>query len=72
MTGSGTVVASIGAGAAQDGSSNASEASTSTDNTVTYNQPDNIAPTVTINQGGSQADPPSASPIASTWCSTKP
>ena len=63
MTGSGTVVASIGAGAAQDGSSNASEASTSTDNTVTYNQPDNIAPTVTINQGGSQADPTSASPI---------
>ena len=63
MTGSGTVVASIGAGAAQDGASNPSEASTSTDNSVTYEEPDNIAPTVTIDQGGSQSDPTSTSPI---------
>jgi hypothetical protein len=36
MTSDGTVVASIGAGAAQDAAGNASAASTSTDNTVTY------------------------------------
>ena len=36
MTGSGTVIASIAAGVAQDGAGNPNIASTSTDNTVTY------------------------------------
>jgi hypothetical protein len=39
MTSSGTVVASIGAGAASDAASNPNTASTSTDNTVTFNAP---------------------------------
>jgi LPXTG-motif cell wall-anchored protein len=60
MNGVGTVVASIGAGAATDSATNDSTASTSTDNQVTF---DNVAPTVTINQDGAQADPTSTSPI---------
>src|SRR5262249_1897194 len=65
MTGSGTVVASVPAGAAQDASANTSNASTSTDNTVTFDNapPDTTAPTVTINQGIAQADPTGTSPI---------
>src|SRR5262249_54748717 len=47
MSGVGTVVASIPAGVAT-GASGANAASTSTDNTVTY---DPVKPTVTINQG---------------------
>ena len=39
MTTSGTVIASIGAGVATDALGNTSSASTSTDNTVTWNQP---------------------------------
>ncbi len=60
MTGSGTVIASLAAGVAHDASATANAASTSTDNTVTY---DNVAPTVTINQAAAQADPTTASPI---------
>jgi hypothetical protein len=60
MSGSGTVNASVDAGVAHDAAGNPSEASTSTDNTVTY---DVTAPTVTINQAAGQADPTSASPI---------
>jgi YVTN family beta-propeller protein len=59
MVGNGTVVASIPAGAVTSGPLS-SLASTSTDNTVTF---DAVAPTVTINQAGGQADPASASPI---------
>ncbi|HPM80940.1 MAG TPA: Ig-like domain-containing protein, partial [Candidatus Anammoximicrobium sp.] len=54
MTGDGDVVASVIAGAATDAAGNANEASTSTDNTVTY---DATAPTVTIEQAAGQADP---------------
>jgi len=54
-----TVTASVDAGAAQDGTGNDSEASTSTDNSVLYD----IAPEVTINQGSAQSDPTSSSPI---------
>ena len=50
----GTVIASFPAGVAHDVSGNANTACTSTDNTVTY---DNTAPTVTINQAATQADP---------------
>ena len=57
---SGTVIASIGAGVATDGVGNGNTASTSTDNTVTF---DTTAPTVTINQATGQADPTGGSPI---------
>ncbi len=60
MTGNGTVMASLAAGVAHDAAGNASVASTSTDNTVTY---DTTAPTVTINQAAGQADPTNTSPI---------
>ncbi len=60
MTGSGTVTASLAAGVAHDAGATANSASTSTDNSVTY---DNVAPTVTIDQAAGQADPTNASPI---------
>jgi LPXTG-site transpeptidase (sortase) family protein len=60
MTTSGTVVASIPASVVTDSVGNNNFASTSTDNTVTY---DAAAPTVTIDQAGGQADPTNASPI---------
>lgn len=55
-----TVTAAIGSGAAQDLAGNSSEASTSTDNSVSF---DTTQPTVTINQGSSQADPANVEPI---------
>ncbi len=60
MTGSGTVTATIAAGVAHDASATANSASTSTDNSVTY---DNVAPTVTIIQAAAQADPTNTGPI---------
>ena len=54
MTSSGTVIATIAAGVAHDAAGNANTASTSTDNTVTW---DVTAPTVTIDQAAGQADP---------------
>jgi hypothetical protein len=60
MTGTGTVVASIPAGAAVNGLGVASAASTSTDNTVTF---DNVPPSVTVNQAVGQADPTNVSSI---------
>ena len=64
MTNSGTVIASIPAGKAWDGAGNANLASTTgntaqTDNVVTFN----AAPTVTINQASTQADPTKESPV---------
>jgi hypothetical protein len=63
MTGTGTVVATIPAGAAVDQANNGNTASTFTDNTVTF---DNVAPTVTIDQAVGQADPTNSSPISFT------
>ena len=60
MTGDGTVIATLAAGVAHDAAGNANTASTSADNTVTY---DVTAPTVTINQAATQADPTNTSPI---------
>lgn len=60
MTNSGTVIANIPAGAALDTSSNTNTPSSSTDNTVNF---DNTAPTVTINQAAGQNDPTNGSPI---------
>ena len=55
MTGDGTVVASIAAGVATDLAGNtANSASTSTDNTVTF---DATAPSVTVDQAAAQLDP---------------
>lgn len=60
MSGDGLVVASIPASAAADALGNTSFASTSADNSVRY---DDIAPTVTIDQGATQTDPINASPV---------
>jgi hypothetical protein len=60
MTGDGTVTAAVRVNAADDEATNHSSASTSTDNTVTY---DHTPPTVTINQAAGQADPTSGSTI---------
>jgi hypothetical protein len=60
MTGSGTVVARIPAGAAMDGSGQATLASISTDNSVTFHS---VSPTVTVNQDAGQADPTNTNPI---------
>ena len=60
MTGNGTVIADIAAGCANDAVGNLNTASTSTDNTVTY---DIIPPSVTINRSVSQSDPTNRSPI---------
>jgi hypothetical protein len=62
MTDSGTVIASIAAGAAHDAAGNPSAASTSSDDSVTFVL-DITNPTVTINQAAGQSDPTSASPI---------
>ena len=58
-----TVVASIPANAVTDYAGNNNAASTSTDNSVTY---DATQPTVTINQAGTQVDPASSEPIVFT------
>ncbi|MBN2351249.1 MAG: chitobiase/beta-hexosaminidase C-terminal domain-containing protein, partial [Spirochaetales bacterium] len=60
MTADGTVIASIAAGVAHDAAGNANAASTSTDNTVTY---DGTPPSVTCNQAAGQADPTNSAPI---------
>src|SRR5215218_8865643 len=60
MTSDGTVIASIGADKATDAANNGNTASSSTDNTVTY---DATKPNVTINQASGQVDPTSTSPI---------
>jgi len=74
MTSSGTVIASVGAGRATDAAVNANEASTSIDNTVTYDvdEPDTTAPTVTINQAAGQADPTDTSPVLFTVVFSEP
>ncbi|MCB0983162.1 MAG: hypothetical protein KDB06_00775, partial [Ilumatobacter sp.] len=60
MTISGTVTATFAAGAAEDGATNPSEAPILAQNSVDY---DIDAPTVTVEQGGSQSDPTTVSPI---------
>jgi predicted heme/steroid binding protein len=69
MTGNGTVIAAIAAGVAADAATNGNNASTSTDNTVTY---DASRPTVTINQASGQSDPTNASPIHFTVVFSEP
>jgi hypothetical protein len=69
MSGSGTVTASIAAGVATDVVLNPNTASTSTDNTVTF---DNVAPTATINQEPGQTDPATTSPVRFTIAFSEP
>ncbi|MDY6950287.1 MAG: choice-of-anchor D domain-containing protein [Thermodesulfobacteriota bacterium] len=63
VTGDGTVVPTIPAGGVEDPAGNTNNASTSTDNSVTY---DTTQPDVTIDQAGGQADPTNASPVTFT------
>src|SRR5437016_3422023 len=69
MTTAGTVPAPIPAGVAQDAAGNIHAASTTTDNSVSF---DATPPTVTINQAAGQADPTSASPINFTAVFSEP
>ena len=69
MTTSGTVIASITAGAATGLAGNPSSASTSTDNVVTW---DTSPPSVTIDQAAGQPDPTNVSPIVFTVVFTEP
>src|SRR5204863_5961803 len=61
--------ASIPGGAVADAANNTNTASTSTDNTVLY---DNTGPTVTVNQAGGQVDPTNATPINFTVVFSEP
>src|SRR5204862_6321059 len=54
MTSDGTVIATVPANGASDAAGNTNIGSTSTDNTVTY---DNTKPSVSINQAAGQGDP---------------
>ena len=63
VTSSGTVTASLAAGVAHDAFATPNTASTSTDNSVTF---DNVGPSVTVNQAAGQADPTSTSPVSFT------
>jgi ELWxxDGT repeat protein len=69
MTGDGTVIASIPAGAAVDVAGNSSTAATSTDDSVRF---DVVAPTATIDQAAGQADPINAGPILFTVTFSEP
>jgi len=63
VTADGTVVPTIPAGGVEDVAGNTNNASTGTDNSVTY---DTTKPDVTIDQAGGQADPTNASPVTFT------
>jgi hypothetical protein len=65
----GTVVATIAEGVVTDAAGNPNTASTSTDNTVTY---DTTRPAVTIDQAVDQADPTNSSPIRFTVVFSEP
>jgi uncharacterized repeat protein (TIGR02543 family) len=69
MTGSGTVMVTIAAGVATDAAGNPNVASTSTDNTVTW---DVNSPTVIINQAAGQTDPTATSPVNFTVVFSEP
>ncbi len=69
MTSSGTVIADVPAGAAEDAGLRDNAASTSTDHQVIY---DIDRPTVTIDQAVGQADPTGATPILFTVVFSEP
>ena len=62
MSSSGTVTVSMAAGAVTDLAGNPNNASTSTDNTVTYNY-DTTPPTAIVEQAATQSDPTSNTPV---------
>ena len=66
MKGTGTVVATIAAGKAHDAATNPNVASTSTDNSITY---DITPPTVTINPAAGQTNPTTLRRSTSRWSS---
>ncbi|MFI5379933.1 MAG: beta strand repeat-containing protein [Tepidisphaerales bacterium] len=69
MTQPGTVIATIPAGVATSADGFTNNPSTSTDNTVTF---DNVRPTVTIDQAAAQVDPTDGSTITFTAVFSKP
>src|SRR5439155_554991 len=69
VTTDGTVIATVPAGVARDAAGNLNTASTSTDNSVTF---DATRPAVTINQAAAQADPTNSSPINFTAVFSEP
>ncbi|HJU39603.1 MAG TPA: hypothetical protein VJ724_08520, partial [Tahibacter sp.] len=72
MTANGTVIASVAAGVASDALGNTNAASTSVDNSVTFNGIDVTPPSVTIEQAGGQVDPAGTSPIDFTVTFSEP
>lgn len=74
MTQDGTVRASVAAGRAQDAAANPNLASTSVDNTVTFDvdEGDVTAPTVTIDQAATQPDPTNVEPVRFTVVFSEP
>ena len=72
MTGNGTVIVTLNAAAGSDAAGNPSLASTSTDNTVTFNGVDVTPPTVTVEQAVGQADPVGVGPINYTVTFSEP
>src|SRR5262245_62218901 len=73
MTTTGSVTASISAGVAHDASNNPNNASTSNDNTITWQSSTDItSPDVTIDQATGQPDPTSASTIHFTVVFSEP
>jgi ribosomal protein L24E/UDP-3-O-acyl-N-acetylglucosamine deacetylase len=69
MTSDGTITVSVPEGKAVDAAGNGNTASTSTDNTVTY---ENTDPSVTVNQASDQEDPTDESAIDYTVVFSKP
>ncbi|TFH07318.1 MAG: hypothetical protein E4H08_09685, partial [Candidatus Atribacteria bacterium] len=63
VTSDGTVIATLPADSVEDNAGNINTASTSTDNTVTY---DGTKPNVTIDQAAAQVDPTNANPVVFT------
>ena len=69
MTQPGTITATIDANTVTDAANNPNNASTSTDNTITY---DNQPPTVTIDQATTQNDPTNTTPVTYTATFNEP
>ncbi len=71
MTQSGSVIAKIAGNKVTDLAGNQNQASTSTDNTVTW-AADTTKPTVTVEQASGQVDPTSATPVRFTAVFSEP
>ncbi|MCC6698800.1 MAG: FG-GAP repeat protein [Candidatus Hydrogenedentes bacterium] len=70
IVGDGTLVPTVAAGVCQDWAGNPNAASTSVDNTVTFD--DIVAPTVTVEQAYGQSDPTESFPILFTVMFSEP